>query len=142
MNLIRRRISDWHVLNMTALWLKAGRKYRKQAIGVPLGGVLSPLWANIYLHPLDAWLSGLGFKMVRYADDFLVLCASENDARRFPTKYLGSMGLKILIYIIFIAVFLAIDTKDAVPFLVSFLVSYATFTIVEVAAMLRYQKRS
>ncbi len=81
MSLIRRRISDWFVLNLTALWLKAGRKYRKQAIGVPMGGVLSPLWANIYLHPLDAWLNGLGFKVVRYADDFLVLCASESDAQ-------------------------------------------------------------
>jgi retron-type reverse transcriptase len=65
------------VLNLTALWLKAGRKYRNQPVGVPLGAVLSPLWANLYLHPLDAWISSLGFKMVRYADDFLVLCAEE-----------------------------------------------------------------
>ncbi len=80
MGLFSHEIVDWHVLNLARLWLKAGRKYRNQAVGVPLGAVLSPLWANLYLHPLDSWLTGLGFKLVRYADDFLVLCGSEAEA--------------------------------------------------------------
>ena len=68
--------------------------------------------------------------------------ASENDARKFTTKYLGMMGLKILVFIIFLAVYLAFDTGNAVPFLVSFLVCYVSFTLVEVIAIMKYQKRS
>ena len=68
--------------------------------------------------------------------------ASQNDARKFAAKYLGSMGAKLLLYIIFIAIFLAINIENSIPFLVSFLVSYMTFTIVEVIAIMKYQKRS
>ena len=66
--------------------------------------------------------------------------ASQNDARKFTSKYLGSMGLKIFIYIIFIAIFLATATQHAIPFLVSFLVCYASFTLIEVIAILKHQK--
>ena len=66
--------------------------------------------------------------------------ASQNDPRKFTSKYLGSMGLKLFIYIIFIGIFLATATEYAIPFLVSFLVSYATYTIIEVIAILKYQK--
>jgi len=66
--------------------------------------------------------------------------ASQNDPRKFTSKYLGSMGLKLFIYIIFIAIFLATATQHAIPFLVSFLVCYATFTLIEVIAILKYQK--
>lgn len=68
--------------------------------------------------------------------------ASENDSRKFTSKYLGTMGLKIFIYVIFLAVFLVADTGHAVPFLVGFLVCYAAFTLVEVIALLKYQKRT
>ena len=68
--------------------------------------------------------------------------ASENDPRKFTAKYLGTMGLKILIFIIFLAVFLALDTDNAVSFLVSFLVCYVSFTLMEVVAIQKYQKRS
>jgi RNA-directed DNA polymerase len=44
--------------------------------GAPQGAVISPLLANIYLHPLDARMAALGYRMVRYADDFVVLCES------------------------------------------------------------------
>lgn len=44
--------------------------------GTPQGAVLSPLLANIYLHPLDEAMQVAGFRMVRYADDFVVLCES------------------------------------------------------------------
>ncbi len=45
--------------------------------GTPQGAVLSPLLANLYLHPLDLLMEQSGYRMVRYADDFVVLCASE-----------------------------------------------------------------
>lgn len=98
MRLIQRRIIDWHVLNLTQLWLRAGRKFRNQPIGVPMGAVLSPLWANIYLHSLDAWMHGLGLKLVRYADDFLVLCTGPEEAqeaRHAVQAALGHLGLRL-----------------------------------------------
>lgn len=67
--------------------------------------------------------------------------ASENDTRKFTARYLGAMGLKMFIYIIFLVVFLLIDTARAVPFLVCFLVTYATFTAYEVISILNYLKK-
>ena len=71
-----------------------------------------------------------------------LLKASENDSRKFTSKYLGTMGLKILVYVIFLAIILVADTGHAIPFLVSFLVCYAAFTLVEVIALLKYQRRT
>ena len=48
--------------------------------GTPQGGVISPLLANIYLDPLDWLMAGLGFEMVRYADDGVVLCRNQEEA--------------------------------------------------------------
>ena len=48
--------------------------------GTPQGAVISPLLANIYLHPLDELMAGRGYRMVRYADDFVVLCKSREEA--------------------------------------------------------------
>lgn len=50
--------------------------------GTPQGAVLSPLLANIYLHPLDEKLTGDGCRLVRYADDFVILCQSLEEAER------------------------------------------------------------
>jgi RNA-directed DNA polymerase len=50
--------------------------------GTPQGAVISPLLSNIYLDPLDHLMAGEGFEMVRYADDFVVLCRSEAEAAR------------------------------------------------------------
>lgn len=50
--------------------------------GTPQGAVISPLLANIYLNPLDHAMVDAGFEMVRYADDFVILCRSEADAER------------------------------------------------------------
>jgi len=67
--------------------------------------------------------------------------ASENDARKFTARYLGAMGLKMFIYLIFLVVVLSIDTARAVPFLVSFLACYAAFTTHEVISILNYLKK-
>ena len=52
----------------------------KPETGTPQGAVISPLLANIYLNPLDHMMSELGYEMVRYADDFVVLCKSKEEA--------------------------------------------------------------
>jgi RNA-directed DNA polymerase len=49
--------------------------------GMPQGGVISPLLDNIYLNPLDWLMVGLGFEMARYADDMVVLCQTEEEAK-------------------------------------------------------------
>ena len=50
--------------------------------GSPQGAVISPLLSNLYLNPLDHLVSESGFRMVRYADDFVILCRTREDAER------------------------------------------------------------
>ena len=86
MKLVKRRISDKRVLKLLRQWLKVGvfedGMVRSTVAGTPQGGVISPLLANIYLHVLDeTWsrkYSHLG-TLVRYADDFVILCRSRRD---------------------------------------------------------------
>jgi RNA-directed DNA polymerase len=66
--------------------------------GTPQGAVLSPLLANLYLHPLDVMMERNGYRMVRYADDFVILCASEDEARaalRQITAWVTANGLTL-----------------------------------------------
>jgi RNA-directed DNA polymerase len=49
-------------------------------MGIPQGGVLSPLFANVFLSPLDQAMENKGFHLVRYADDFLVMCKTQEEA--------------------------------------------------------------
>lgn len=72
---------------------------------------------------------------------FYLIRASENDTRKFTARYLGAMGLKMFIYLIFLVIVLFSDTARAVPFLVSFLVCYAAFTTYEVISILNYLKK-
>jgi RNA-directed DNA polymerase len=77
-------ISDGRVLDLLRSWLKQdilrGAERWTPTGGTPQGAVISPLLANVYLHPLDERLMARGYRMVRYADDFVVLCANRDEA--------------------------------------------------------------
>jgi RNA-directed DNA polymerase len=83
---IEERISDGRVLDLIRGWLKAdilrGLERWTPTGGTPQGAVLSPLLANIYLHPLDAAMAEHGFRMVRYADDFVILTRTRAEAEQ------------------------------------------------------------
>ena len=69
------------VLRLIEGWLRVGRRDPDVARGIPLGGVISPLLCNVYLHRLDLALVNRGWLVVRYADDFVVLCRTQTEAR-------------------------------------------------------------
>ncbi len=84
MQRVRERISDGRVLGLLRGWLEAdilhGLERWTPTQGTPQGAVISPLLANIYLHRLDELMAARGYRMVRYADDFVVLCKSREEA--------------------------------------------------------------
>lgn len=82
---IAQQISDGAVLEMIQQLLskgvmESGKGWQPTEKGTPQGAVLSPLLANIYLNPLDHQMAQGGWEMVRYADDFIVLCGSQEEA--------------------------------------------------------------
>lgn len=84
LEIVRQSISDRRVLGLVKQFLDQGiieelRMWTPDA-GVPQGAVLSPVLANAYLNPLDHLMSESGFQMVRYADDFVILCRTLADA--------------------------------------------------------------
>jgi RNA-directed DNA polymerase len=86
MDRVRERIADGRVLTLIESFLKAGimdglEEWIPEA-GAPQGAVLSPLLSNIYLNPLDHLMAVQGFEMVRYADDFVILCKTAEEAQR------------------------------------------------------------
>jgi RNA-directed DNA polymerase len=86
MEALGRRIADGRVLALLWAYLKAGvmetsREWRASECGTPQGAVISPLLANVYLNPLDHEMARRGRQMVRYADDFIILCRSEAEAQ-------------------------------------------------------------
>jgi RNA-directed DNA polymerase len=82
--LVREHVADGRVLGLIEGFLKQGvmegEDWQEANEGTPQGGVISPLLANIYLNPLDWLMAGCGFEMVRYADDMVVLCRSQEEA--------------------------------------------------------------
>jgi RNA-directed DNA polymerase len=84
--LMGQKVSDGRVLSLIESFLKQGvldglREWTPEE-GSPQGGCISPLLSNIYLNPLDHLMTEQGFEMVRYADDFVILCRSPEDAAR------------------------------------------------------------
>ncbi|MFT7633476.1 MAG: RNA-directed DNA polymerase [Mariniblastus sp.] len=81
---IRRRITDGSILNLVRLFLESGVLvdvvYESTEIGSPQGGVISPLIANICLDAFDQEMKSRGQRIVRYADDILILCQSKSAA--------------------------------------------------------------
>jgi RNA-directed DNA polymerase len=103
--LLKQRISDRRVLKLLRQWLRAGvmedGTVRETLAGTPQGGVISPLLSNIYLHYLDrVWqnqCSQIG-KLVRYADDAVVMCKTESQAKEAHRRLgiiMGRLGLKL-----------------------------------------------
>lgn len=81
---VAQKISDGRVLSLIEHFLKQGVMEEMQRFepteGTPQGAVISPLLSNIYLDPLDHLMAERGYEMVRYADDFVVLCRTREEA--------------------------------------------------------------
>jgi group II intron reverse transcriptase/maturase len=84
--LIKEEVVDSSVLALILQFLKSGILengiFHESDTGSPQGGVISPLLANIYLHPLDEMMMERGHRITRYADDFVICCKSRKGAER------------------------------------------------------------
>jgi RNA-directed DNA polymerase len=82
---VQQKVSDSRLLKLIKQYLDQGileelRTWTPET-GVPQGAVLSPVLANAYLNPLDHQMANLGYEMVRYADDFVILCRTPEEAQ-------------------------------------------------------------
>ncbi len=93
MMLVAEEIADGSVLRMIQQYLDQdvmeGMKRWRPEAGTPQGAVISPLLANIYLHPVDVAMRSEGYAVIRYADDMVVMCTSRMEAERA----LGRLGV-------------------------------------------------
>ncbi len=100
---VEEHVSDGAVLELLRRFLKqgvmeSGKGWQPTETGTPQGAVISPLLANIYLNPLDHLMARQGWQMVRYADDFIILCASEQQAQTALTtvrQWMEAAGLTL-----------------------------------------------
>ena len=86
MEAVETQIADGAVLKLVEQLLgqgvlESGKGWQPTETGTPQGAVISPLLANIYLNPLDQLAAGQGWQMVRYADDFVILCQNQPQAQ-------------------------------------------------------------
>ncbi len=86
MEAVAEHIADRPLLELIQRFLKqgvmeSGKGWQPTEQGTPQGAVISPLLANIYLNPLDHLMARTGREMVRYADDFVILCQSEKEGQ-------------------------------------------------------------
>ena len=100
---VSEHVADGRVLELIQKFLKqgvmeSGKGWSPTETGTPQGAVLSPLLANIYLNPLDHLMAKQGWQMVRYADDFVILCESQEEAKRAleaVSQWVGQAGLTL-----------------------------------------------
>lgn len=102
MERVKEKIADGKVLKLIETYLRQEvmetTKGWTPERGTPQGAVLSPLLSNIYLDPLDHRMAEMGYKMVRYADDFVILCRSEQEAQRALAevkRWTATAGLRL-----------------------------------------------
>jgi len=103
MALVQKRVADGNVLRLLEQYLKAGvmeelKGWQPSQQGTPQGAVISPLLANVYLNPLDHAVAQRGWAIVRYADDFVVLCRSQAQAQAvlaFLREWASEAGLTL-----------------------------------------------
>jgi RNA-directed DNA polymerase len=102
MQLVQAKISDHRLLALIQSFLDQSileelSEWTPES-GVPQGAVLSPLLSNLYLNELDHRMAELGYEMVRYADDFVILCRSQDEATAAleeVKRYVSSAGLTL-----------------------------------------------
>ena len=103
MALIKQRVVDGSVLALIEQCLKAGvleelKGWQPTERGTPQGAVISPMLANLYLNPLDHEMERRGWGLVRYADDFVVLCRTKEAAEtvlNFLREWTTAAGLTL-----------------------------------------------
>lgn len=101
--LVAERVADSKVLGLIRQTLEAGALrdgvYESSVAGTPQGGVISPLLSNIYLHVFDEWMGRAGFQLTRYADDWLIVCRTREEAERALASARavleGELGLRV-----------------------------------------------
>jgi RNA-directed DNA polymerase len=85
MDRVKEKVADSRILGLIEMYLQQkvleGVSAWTPETGSPQGAVISPLLSNIYLDPLDHKMADAGYEMIRYADDFVILCRSESQAR-------------------------------------------------------------
>jgi RNA-directed DNA polymerase len=100
---VAEHIADGPMLDLIQRFLKqgvmeSGKGWQPTEAGTPQGAVISPLLANLYLNPLDHLMAKGGKEMVRYADDFVVMCESREEAEEVLEElrqWVGQAGLTL-----------------------------------------------